>query len=204
MFPAVISPVKLEAPVTDNCPKVALSEVRVVISQLVASKLVIVASVEFKVVIVQVVAVNQSVVVSQVTDKSQATDKSEPVVTVQLRVEVQATVKFHPTDAFQEVSNVAVLTSEASILVAFKAVIFPVVASIVSAVTVVHMNVPFAVMLPVKVTSPSTVHKVNSTLDKSKLSRHSIMLCKTSVSSDTLYILESSILTTIGAVPNTS
>ena len=159
MSPAVIAPVKEDCPFTANHSKVALSEVREVISQAVALKLVIVASVEVNVAMSQEVAV-----------KFQVTVKSAQVVTSQVNVEVQVTSKFQPTDAFQEVSKVAVLTSVAETFVVFTSValtvsILPVVALTVVAVTVVQVNVQSAVILPVKVTSPLIVCRL--TLDKS-------------------------------------
>jgi hypothetical protein len=154
IFPAVISQVKVEVQVTSNCHNVAPSEVRDVMSQAVALKLVIVASVEVNVAMSQVVAVNQFVVVSQVTVKS-----AQAVIS-QVNVEVQSTVKFHSTVAFQAV-NVAALAVAASkvVIVAASAVILPAVTS--------HSNPHSAVTLPVKVTSQFTVCNVTLSNDKS-------------------------------------
>lgn len=150
--PAVIAHVKEDCPFTANHSVVMLSEVRAVMLQFVASKLVIVASVEVNVAIFQEVAV-----------KSQATDKSDCAVTSQVNVEVSFTVK---VSVVNEVA-VAVHKSEA---VAVKLSIVAESASIavaltLVALTVVQVNSHSAVILPVKVIFQFTVSNV--TLDKS-------------------------------------
>ena len=186
--PAVIAPVKEEVPVTDNCAKVASSEVRVVISQAVALKLVIVASVEVNVAMSQEVAV-----------KFQATDKSELAVTSQVNVEVSFTVNVSVvTEVAVAVPNELVVEVKSPTIAV---VILPVVAFTVLAVTVVQVKVPSAVIFPVNSTLPLTVCKV--TLDKSN-SIFSIAFSNADISREILYTFSPSICTFTGEVPTTS
>jgi hypothetical protein len=153
ILPAVTSPVKEEVHVTDNCPRVALSEVSVVTLQFVALKLVIVASVEVNVDISHVLAVNVH-----------ATDTAELAATFHVNVEVSFTINVSVvTELAVAVPNELVVDVKLHITAVS---IFHVVAFNVVALTVVQVNVQSEVILPVNSTSQLTV--CNVTLDKSK------------------------------------
>lgn len=163
-FTAVTSQAKSDVQVTVSCPIVAASEVRVVMSPAVASKLVIVASVEVNVSIVQVAADNVPLIVT-----SPAKDVS--LLTVKSSVVNESAVAVHSEEVVEV--RLSIVASSAFTASAFTVVAF----------TTVHVNSHSAFMLPVNVTSPLIVSNV--TLDKSN-SILSIKVSRASVSRDIL------------------
>lgn len=170
-----LTPFKVEAHSTAKVPLEANVEEAWIFVALI--------SVQVSVVIFQVQAVIVEVFVVPTIVASPPTLAFPATAKLSLKLVAQVTSRVHPTVAFPLAESVSVEVEVAVTSPAVKVVMLASVKLAVSAVIACHVNVPSAVMFPVKVTSPFTVERV--TFDKSKFIP-SIAFSKAAASSETL------------------